>query len=179
MAIPLIAVSLFRIGTNWWLLPVFVVAILLSIGGVLLYFRNARIEFDGGRYTAVSMFGSHRTFAASDAASVVTVRSLTRSGLQGTALLMVLRPDGSKLLKLRSQTWEVEQFARLASDLNSHGVPTTSVDEPITADGLRDRYPKAISWGEAHPVALGLLLALVTVIVIFFIVVVSVFLPAT
>ena len=49
IAIPLLAISIFRIGLNPWLLPVFVVVVALSFGGVLLYFRNARVEFGGAQ----------------------------------------------------------------------------------------------------------------------------------
>lgn len=174
VAIPLLAVSLLRIGTNWWLLPFFVVVLLLTFGGVLLYFRNSYVEFGEGSYTAVSMLGIHRTFLASDASSVVTVTSLIGTGAPMTSLLIVLGRNGAKLLKLRSQTWEVEQFVQLATDLNSRGVPIEPIREPITAAQLRDRFPRAVSWVEAHPIALGLILGVAILIVILIVIVVVV-----
>ncbi|HEU0206407.1 MAG TPA: hypothetical protein VFQ74_06930 [Pseudolysinimonas sp.] len=81
IAIPLLVISLIRIGLHGWLLPFFACAFLLILGGVLLYFRNARIEYGGGSYTVVSMFGTRRTFVAADATSVVTVNALLGAGV--------------------------------------------------------------------------------------------------
>ncbi len=167
IAIPLLVISLIRIGLNWWLLPFFVVVLLLTLGGVLLYFRTARVEYGGGSYTVVSMFGARRSFQASDAGSVVTVTSLLGASVQGgVAQLLVLGVNGAKILRLRGQTWEVDQFTALALDLMAHGVPNDAIREPITAAALRERYPRAVRWGEAHPLALGLMLGLGIVLVV-------------
>jgi hypothetical protein len=175
IAIPLLVISLIRLGLNWWLLPFFVVVLLLTLGGVLLYFRNARVEYGDGSYTVVSLFGARRTFQAREATSVVTVTSLLGTGVQGgLPQLIVLGADGAKILRLRGQTWHVDQFTELANDLIAHGVPHDAIPEPITAAALRERYPKAVRWGEAHQIAFGLLLSLVVVVVVLLAVVVMV-----
>jgi hypothetical protein len=179
IALPLLVVSLIRLGLNWWLLPFFAAVILLTLAGVLLYFRNARIEYVGGSYTLVSMFGGRRTFLAADAASVVTVNALLGGVPGGVPQLIVLRPDGAKILRLRGQTWDVAQFTELANDLIAHGVTHEAIPEPITRAALRDRYPKVVGWPEVHPIALGLLLSLALVVFVFVSVAVFVFsLPA-
>jgi hypothetical protein len=177
IAIPLLAISIFRIGLNPWLLPVFVVVLALSFGGVLLYFRNSRVEFGGsqdggGRYRVSNLFGVNRSFAAADVGTLVTIVSLNSGSTAPPAPQLILtRSDGSKLLRLRGQTWEVEQFTVLANDLIAHGVVNDAILQPITTAQLRVRYPRIIGWWEAHPIAFGLILglgivALIVVIVI-------------
>ncbi len=175
IAIPLLVISLIRVGLNWWLLPFFVAVILLTLGGVLLYFRKARIEYGGGSYTRVSMFGGRRTFQVGDVASVVTVNALLAGMAGSVAQLIVLGPGDVKILRLRGQTWEVSQFAELANDLIAHGVAHVGIAEPISAAALRERYPKVVRWSEAHPIAFALLLSVALVAVIFGVVIVGVF----
>lgn len=167
IAIPLLAVSLIRIGLNWWLLPLFAIVLLLTLVGIVLYFRNARVEYGDGSYTVVSLVGTRRTFMASQATSVVTVTSLFTGAQAAVPQLIVLGESGAKILRLRGQTWDVEQFTQLANDLIAHGVPNEAIRESITAAKLRERYPRVVSWAEAHPIATGLLLALVILVVIF------------
>jgi hypothetical protein len=167
IAIPLLAISLLRVALNPWLLVVFVVAIAATFGGVLLYFRNTKIEFGGGQYRVTNMVGSARGFAASDAATLVTIVSLiSASTAPPSPQLLLTRPDGSKLLRLRGQTWEVAQFTELANDLIAHGVVNDALLEPITTAQLRARYPRLIGWWEAHPFAFGLIVGLGIVVVI-------------
>lgn len=175
VAIPLLVISLIRIGLNWWLLPFFAAVILLTLGGVLLYFRNARIEYGGGSYTRVSMFGARRTFRATDVASVVTVNALLSGMAGGVPQLIVLGPGDVKILRLRGQTWEVSQFTELANDLIAQGGQHVGIAQPITSAALRERYPKVVRWPEAHPIAFGLLAGLAIVAIIFAVVVFWVF----
>jgi hypothetical protein len=175
LAIPLLIVSLVRVGLNPWLLPVLVGAALLSVGGVMLYFRNARVEFGGGRYRIHSIFGGVKEFGAADVARLVTVTALVAgTSVATTPQLLLTRADGTKLLRLRGQTWDVEQFTELANDLVAHGVTMDAIPEPITPAQLRLRYPRAIGVTEAHPIAFGLILGLaITVIVIVVVVLIA------
>ena len=176
IAVPLLVISVVRIGLNPWLLPVFVVALGLTFGGVLLYFRRARVEFGGGRYRVVDLLGRIRSFTATEIGTLVMVISLNSGSTAPPAPQLILtRPDGSKLLRLRGQTWEVEQFAALADDLIAHGVVNDAIVDPITTGQLRLRYPRVVGWWEAHPIAFGLIvglgvlfLAIVVVIAVFF-----------
>jgi hypothetical protein len=176
IAIPLLVISLVRIGLNPWLLPVLIVAVVASFGGVMLYFRNARIEYRDGIYTTVGMFRQRRTFGATDVKVAVTVTSLQTVGVSPTTpqLLLLLGQDDRTLLRLRGQTWEVEQFTQLALDLIAHGVANDPIREPITPAQLRERYPRGISWWEAHPIAVGLLLGLGIVAALIIVVLVAV-----
>ncbi|HEY4226405.1 MAG TPA: hypothetical protein VGM70_11375 [Pseudolysinimonas sp.] len=167
LAIPLLVISVIRIGFNPWLLPVLLAAILLSLGGVMLYFRNARIEYRDGAYTVIGMFRQRRTFQAAQVKVLVTITSLQSVGLSATSpQLLAIGEDDRKILRLRGQTWEVEQFTQLALDLIARGVANDAIREPITPARLKDRYPKAVSWWEAHPIAVGLLLGVVLLAVI-------------
>ncbi|MDP9116225.1 MAG: hypothetical protein M3O28_02965 [Actinomycetota bacterium] len=167
VAIPLLLISLVRIGLNPWLLPVFVVAIGLTLGGVLLYFRRVRVEFGDGRYLVTRMLGAAISFTAAQVGALVTVVSLNSGSTAPAAPQLILtRPDGSKLLRLRGQTWEVEQFAALADDLLARGVVNDAIVEPITTAQLRARYPKVIGWWEAHPIAFGLILGIVVLAIV-------------
>ena len=113
-----------------------------------------------------------RSFAAADVGTLVTIVSLNSGSTAPPAPQLILtRSDGSKLLRLRGQTWEVEQFTVLADDLIAHGVVNDAILQPITTAQLRVRYPRIIGWWEAHPIAFGLILglgivALIVVIVI-------------
>jgi hypothetical protein len=132
-----------------------------------VYFRNVRIEYGNGSYTLVGMFGIRRTFTAAQAKVLVTITSLRTAGVVGNSpQLLVIDERGAKILRLRGQTWDVEQFTELANDLIAHGVANDAIRQPITPDTLRDRFPKAISWFEAHPIAWGLLLGVGIVVVI-------------
>ena len=176
IAVPLLVISVVRIGLNPWLLPVFVVALGLTFGGVLLYFRRARVEFGGGRYRVVDLLGRIRSFTATEIGTLVMVISLNSGSTAPPAPQLILtRPDGSRLLRLRGQTWEVEQFAALADGLIAHGVVNDAIVDPITTGQLRLRYPRVVGWWEAHPIAFGLIvglgvlfLAIVVVIAVFF-----------
>ena len=176
IAVPLLVISVVRVGLNPWLLPVFVVALGMTFGGVLLYFRRARVEFGGGRYRVVDLLGRIRSFTATEIGTLVTVISLNSGSTAPPAPQLILtRPDGSRLLRLRGQTWEVEQFAALADDLIAHGVVNDAIVDPITTGQLRLRYPRVVGWWEAHPIAFGLIvglgvlfLAIVVVIAVFF-----------
>ena len=175
IALPLLLVSLVRIGLNWWLLPFFAIVLVLTFGGVLLYFRNARVDYRDGVYGVTSMFGVRRAFTASEATRVVTVTTLLGTSLQGGApQLIVLGADGRKLLRLRGQTWDASQFTELASDLIAHDVPGDAILEPISAAKLQERYPRAIAWWEAHQIAFGLLLGLAILVAILLVVAVPV-----
>jgi hypothetical protein len=145
------------------------------LGGVLLYFRNARIEYGNGSYTRVSLFGARRTFHAADVASVLTVNALLSGMVGGVPQLIVLGPGDVKILRLRGQTWEISQFAELANDLIAHGAAHVGITEPIKPAALRERYPKVVPWSEAHPIAFALLLSLALVATIFAVVVAGVF----
>ena len=175
IALPLLVVSLIRIGLNWWLLPFFAIVVVLTFGGVLLYFRNARVDYRDGSYGVTSMFGARRAFTASDATHVVTVTSLLGTSVQaGAPQLIVLGADGRKLLRLRGQTWDAAQFTVLANDLVARGVPSDAILEPISPAKLQERYPKAIAWWEAHQIAFGLLLGLAILVVVLLVVAVPV-----
>ncbi len=175
IALPLLVVSLVRIGLNWWLLPFFAIVVVLTFGGVLLYFRNARVDYRDGSYGVTSMFGVRRAFTASEVTRVVTVTSLLGTGMQGGApQLIVLGADGRKLIRLRGQTWDVAQFTELADDLVAHDLPRDAVLEPISAAKLQERYPKAVAWWEAHQIAFGLLLGLAILVAVLLVVAVPV-----
>lgn len=183
IAIPLLVISLVRIGLNPWLLPVFVAAIALSFGGVMLYFRRVRVEFgggqpgsaSGGRYRVKNLFGRIRTFTSAEVGTLVTIIFLNSgSTAPSSPQLILTRPDGSTLLRLRGQTWEVAQFAVLAEDLIAHGVALDAITAPITTAQLRLRYPRVIGWWEAHPIAFGLILGF-GIVVLAFVVVLAIF----
>ena len=176
IAVPLLVISVVRIGLNPWLLPVFVVVLLLSFGGVMLYFRRVRVEFGGGGYRVVDLLGRTRAFTPAEVGTLVTVISLNSGSTAPPAPQLILtRSDGSKLLRLRGQTWEIEQFAALADDLIVHGVVNDAIVAPITTGQLRLRYPKVVGWWEAHPIAFGLIVGL-GVLFLMIVIVIAVFL---
>lgn len=168
ITIPLLVISIARLAINPWLLPVFVVTLALVFCGVLLYFRNTRVVYADGSYTIANLLGVRRSFTAAQAKVLVTVTSLRVFGATiMSPQLLVVGDSGAKILRLRGQTWDVEQFTELANDLIAHGVTNDAIREPITAGALRDRYPRAVGWYEAHPIAWALLLAFGILIVIF------------
>jgi len=175
VAFPLLVISLIRIGQNWWLLPFFAVVLLLTVGGVVLYFHNVRIEYGGASYTVVSMFGARRTFPATDVTAVVTVTALTWTGLSGgVAQLIVLGADGAKILRLQGRTWELDQFTELANDLISRGAAHEAIGL-IGAAALRERYPRVVRWYEVHRIATILLLSLALLVLVMAVVAVVIF----
>lgn len=175
IAVPLLAIALFRIAINPWLLPVFPVALVAVFGGVLLYFRYTKVEFGEGTYRVTNPLGSVRSFAAPEVSTVVSVVSLNSGSTAPAAPQLILtRPDGTKLLRLSGRTWDTTQFTELATDLIARGVVNDAILEPITTGQLRARYPRVIGWWEAHPIAFGLILG-VGILALVVIVVVAVF----
>lgn len=121
--------------------------------------RDTYIRFGDGWIEHKWMFRTRR-FAAAEATSVVTVDQMSFGGFAGapTHHLIVTGRD-RRLLILVGQMWTTQQLTAIMQDLASRGVPWFSVPEPVTPPQLRARDPRLVPWWQAHPIALGLLIA--------------------
>ncbi len=154
--LPFVAISVFNNRDN----PVLLASVLLATLAVVsvfivLYFRNTRIDFGDGAITRVNLFGSTRRWATSDVGDVVLAPSVTAPAQPPTHYTMVLDRSGNTILRPTSATWSPEQIQSLVEGI---GVEPTIIAESITPGILRDRYPNAIAWWEAHPLASAFIL---------------------
>ncbi|MET0449620.1 MAG: hypothetical protein ABW004_14490, partial [Aeromicrobium sp.] len=168
LAVPLLIVGFLRLQDSPWLVPVVIGMIAVSLGGVLLYFRNSRIELRDGAYRVVNALGRTRDFRAPDVERAVVVTQLVAYNAAPAPHLRVEGTDGTALLKIPGSTWSTEAITALADDLAARGRPVVAIDEPITLTVLREHYPALVSWWEAHPFLVGILgaVGLIAVIVV-------------
>ena len=123
--------------------------LLVVIGAcVLLYFRNARIDFGDGQISRTTMFGRTRTWALDDIGTVLAVRSLLAFMQPATDNIFVLDTAGRTIIRATDQRWTSAQMRALVEATAK--VPVV-IDKPTYALAIRAEYPGAIAWWEAHP----------------------------
>lgn len=168
MQIPIMLalVVIFSIQNVWLALGYGILVSVLVIGGIPFSIwlakkamRETYIRFGDGWIEHHWMFRTRR-FAATEATSVVTVNHMSFGGFAGapTHHLIVTGHD-RRLLLLVGQMWTQQQLTAIMQDLASRGVPWFSVPEPVTPAQLRERDPRLVPWWQAHPIALGLIIA--------------------
>ncbi|KZM78995.1 hypothetical protein A0J59_01995 [Cellulosimicrobium sp. I38E] len=134
---------------------------------------RARIVLGDGTYT-VHGWGRPKRFTVTDVDRVVTVDRMAFGMAGATHHLIVLGPT-KRLLLLVGQMWDRDQLSTVALDLARRGVQLTPWHQPVTPAQLRAFDRRLVPWPQAHPVALGLLVGLGTllVLVVLFVVLVA------
>ena len=153
-------------------LGVFVFAFGIGTLATLMYFRNVAVEVhDGGVVVVRSWIGTQRTFSITEVATSLYALEVGVTWVPPAPTLILMRPDGSALLRLRGQYWLRPDIEALIGALQ---ITPIFVPQRVTPQHLRAVHPRAISWAEANPVALGLivgggliLLLIITLVVVF------------
>ncbi|PRY68808.1 hypothetical protein B0I08_10312 [Glaciihabitans tibetensis] len=125
------------------------IVLLAVIGiGILLYFRNTRIDFGDGELSRTTMFGRTTTVAVSDIGTVLSVRSLMAFMAPTTENVFVLDSAGRLVVRATDQQWTRTQMRSLVA---ATGQEPVVIEKPINSLAIRARYPLAVAWWEAHP----------------------------
>jgi hypothetical protein len=138
--------------------------LLVIIGmGMLLYFRNARLDFGDGQISRTTMFGKTKSWSLDDIGTVLAVRSLMAFMQPATDNIFVLDTAGRSIIRATDQRWSPAQMRAL---IDATGQTPVIIDKPTDALAVRSDYPGAIAWWEAHPfkvafISVGALMALV------------------
>lgn len=157
--------------------PLYAIAlVILSFGlgalGTWMYFRNTSVEvFDNGQVIKRSWLGTSRTFSFSEIATSLYALQVGVSWAPAAPTLILMRADGTAVLRLRGQLWERSAIEALIPAL---GITPIVVPQRVTPKDLKVVHPRAISWYEANPVAFAAILggsifalAILTVVIIF------------
>jgi hypothetical protein len=123
--------------------------LLVIIGvGLLLYFRNARLDFGDGQISRTTLFAKTMTWNLTDIGTVLAVRSLTAPMQPPTDNLFILDTAGRVIIRATDQRWAPHQMRALVEATEKTPV---IIDKPTDARAVREQYPRAIAWWEAHP----------------------------
>jgi hypothetical protein len=149
--VPLAVAAALRVAENAVFLVGFVLALLMLIAVfVSLYFRNTVIEFGGGYLSRTNLFGVRRIWGADEVATVLVVEQLRAFAVADTHNTFILDAQGRTILRPTNEFWTAPDIRDLVESI---GLTPEIIDKPITATALRERYPRAVPWWEAHSFA--------------------------
>lgn len=124
-------------------------AVFLLLGvGLMLYFRNTRVDFGDGVISRTNMLGRTRSWALDSVRTVLDVPTLVAPREVTVHTTFVLDDAERVVVRVSNRTWLPEQIQRL---VEVTGVAPITLNGPTTAKSIQDRYPRVIGWREAHP----------------------------
>jgi hypothetical protein len=123
------------------------VFLLLGIG-MMLYFRNTRVDFGDGMISRTNMLGISRTWPLDSVATVLNVPTLVAPREVTVHTTFVLDDTTRLVVRVSDRTWLPDQINRL---VEVTGVTPITLAGPVTAGTIQDTYPHVIGWREAHP----------------------------
>jgi hypothetical protein len=151
----------------------FVAAVFLLLGvGIMLYFRNTRVDFGDGMISRTNMLGISKQWPLESVETVLDVPTLVAPKEVTVHTTFVLDTATRVVVRVSNRTWLPEQITRL---VEATGVTPITLTGPTTAISIQNRYPRAVGWREAHPYqfATVAVLAFFTPFVIWFVVAVQ------
>jgi hypothetical protein len=123
--------------------------VFLALGvGMMLYFRNTRVDFGDGMISRTNMLGITKRWPLSSVATVVDVPTLVAPKEVTVHTTFILDNEKRLVLRVSDRTWLPNQIAQLVAMI---GITPTTFDGPTTALFIQNHYPRAIGWREAHP----------------------------
>ncbi|MPV36834.1 hypothetical protein [Georgenia subflava] len=139
------------------------VAAAVALGGTMLYIRRAKVVVTRTQ-VGQAAFGDLTWHSLADIGQVLLFPYRASSLDSRVHLTLLVRGRaGEKFLKIRSDMWNPQAILALAGGL---GVTPTTADQPLSPKELEAAFPGSTSWGERHPVLLGLLVILAVVVVV-------------
>jgi hypothetical protein len=166
VGVPLILINLANNRDNPLAVAIIIVGTLaVSLIIVGLFFRNSSYAVAGTELTKTTMFGATRVIPLSNIGTIVFARSLVVSSQPITPSLILIGQAGERLARLGGSVWSGNDMAAL---IDATGLRAEIIEEPVSDAQLRERFPRAIHWWEAHPFAAGIIAGIAVLAVVIF-----------
>lgn len=152
--LPIIGVNVFAAkfndgGVGWIpVVAIFGTTFLLLGVGMMLYFRNTRVDFGDGMISRTNMLGITKKWPVDSLGTVLNVPTLVAPQEVTVNTIFVLDASKRLVVRVSNRTWLPEQITHLVDMI---GITPTTFDGPTTALFIQNHYPHAIGWREAHP----------------------------
>ena len=152
--LPILGVNVFAArfneGGGGWIpvVAIFGTVFLLLGVGIMLYFRNTRVEFGDGMISRTNMLGITKTWPLTSVGTVLDVPTLVAPQEVTVHTTFILDTTKRLIVRVSNRTWLPEQITHLVETI---GITPTTFDGPTTALFVQNHYPHAIGWREAHP----------------------------
>ena len=176
--LPILGVNVFAArfndgGVGW--IPVVAIygTVFLLLGvGMMLYFRNTRVDFGDGMLSRTNMLGITKRWPIDSVGTVLDVPTLVAPQEVTVHTTFIVDKTKRLVVRVSDRTWLPEQIAHLVDMI---GITPTTFNGPTTALFIQNHYPRVIGWREAHPYqfATVAVTALFTPFVIWFVVAVQ------
>lgn len=123
--------------------------------------RNTRIDITATGLTVTNWLGRSTHVPTANIATLIQTN--VRLPRQSLPMLFLLDPTGRRLLTMYGTLWPTEAMLEVGT---ATGLPPTTFPTPISYRELRKRYPKAVGWARANPMALASIIVGSTLLVI-------------
>jgi hypothetical protein len=136
-------------GISWVTVVAIFGPVLLLLGlGIMLYFRNTRVDFGQGMISRTNMLGTTKSWRLDSIGFVLDVPTLVAPHDTPVHTLFVLDDTERQVVRVSGRTWAPEQMEQL---VEATGVTPLTLNGPTTAKSIQERFPQVIGWREAHP----------------------------
>jgi hypothetical protein len=130
-----------------------IAVVVIATGYTILYFRNTRITAQPRSLAVRGAFGTSHTVAQHhlDRAIVIEQYVTSRNAdARSIPRLLILDDEGGAVLRWSGQVWTEVQMRELAEALD---IPTTVLPMRLGSADIHRRYPRALGFWEANPIA--------------------------
>lgn len=162
LAALLVVVILGRMSGGMLMAGVLVLAVAFAaaLAGIWLFFHNTKVQFSPGRVVRIGLFGRSRELTTASVHQVVLVEHLRGATQLVAPVLFMLDDAGGVLLRMRVGLWSLDDLGAIGAAIPRDPDVVTGV---VTAAQLRARFPRAVTFWEAHAVVTSLTLAAVVI----------------
>lgn len=160
IAVVIIALRIWRSEHAAIVTAVVVATLAVVLAGLFVYFRMTRIVVTVSHVVRTDILRRRRSIPRGEIERVVMVRNYISGGSKQD-FAAVLNRGGHRILKLDGHLWSEASIQQVADALN---VPVEERDagkEGIKE--LRKEYPWIVSWVEAHPILLAVLITVLLI----------------
>jgi hypothetical protein len=152
----------FRQPTSVFLIE-WIAVVVIATGYTILYFRNTRITAQARTLTLRNALATSHTVAQHHLDRAVVIEQYVTSrnpDARSVPRLLILDDEGGAVLRWSGQVWTEAQMRELAEALD---IPTTVLPMRLGSADIRRRYPRALGFWEANPIAGAVLVILALV----------------
>ncbi|HLQ16085.1 MAG TPA: hypothetical protein VK256_09565 [Candidatus Eisenbacteria bacterium] len=140
-----------------WALLLDSAIVVVVVGLLLLFFRNARVFVDKEQVGKIDMLGRLKTLSLRDVKGAERFSVLNRYG--SVKHLVFVGPDGRKAFEVAGSAWD---FDRLDALCREAGIELGGTYyETVSPFRLNKRVPGTITWGRQLLIALGVIAVIV------------------
>ena len=140
-----------------------IVVVVIAVGYTMLFFRNTRISAQPRALTIRNAFATSHTVAQHHLDRAIMIENWVTSrnpDARTTARLFILDDEGHSVLRWSGQVWTATQMQELVDALD---IPVTQLPMRLGSADIHRRYPRALGFWEANPVA-GAVLAILALV---------------